>query len=222
MSREFVVAKVSDLKDGEMKEVEIEGLKILLTRLEGRFFAVGGECSHYGGPLAEGVLSGEEVTCPWHQARFQVKTGDLVNPPALDPLAPFETRVKGDQVIVVVPEQSVGTRTPPLAKHNSQADGRTFIILGAGAAGNAAAQKLRQEGYQGRLLLITKENRLPYDRTALSKGYLSGDLEAESLPLRTKKFYESADIEVDFGARSIPSGCLGQKTTIPEWLLSLL
>jgi NADPH-dependent 2,4-dienoyl-CoA reductase/sulfur reductase-like enzyme/nitrite reductase/ring-hydroxylating ferredoxin subunit len=199
MSREFMVAKVDDLKDGEMKEVEIAGLKILLTRLAGRFFAIGGECSHFGGPLAEGVLRGEEVTCPWHQARFLVKTGDLVNPPALDAMASFQTRVEGDQVIVEVPEPPIGTRTPVLAKHDAQADGRTFIIVGAGAAGNAAAQKLRQEGYQGRLLLITKELRRPYDRTALSKGYLSGDLGEDALPLRTKEFYESAGIELILG-----------------------
>ena len=78
MSREFVVARVGELQDGEMKGVELEGLKILLTRLAGKFYAIGGECSHYGGPLAEGVLQGEEVTCPWHQARFLVKTGDQV------------------------------------------------------------------------------------------------------------------------------------------------
>ena len=199
MSREIDIAGVDELKDGEMKGIEIEGLKILLTRLQGEFYAIGGECSHYGGPLAEGVLCGEEVTCPWHQARFLVKTGDLVNPPALDALARFEIRVEGDRVILMLPEEPSGTRRPNLAKRASQADQRTFIILGAGAAGNAAAQKLRQEGYQGRLVLISKENRLPYDRTTLSKGYLSGSLEAEALPLRSEEFYQEADIELILG-----------------------
>jgi nitrite reductase/ring-hydroxylating ferredoxin subunit len=86
MSKEITIAKVNDLQDGKMKEVEVEGLKILLTRLDGTFYAIGGECSHYGGPLAEGVLSGMHVTCPWHQARFDVKTGGVIIP-GLDSMA---------------------------------------------------------------------------------------------------------------------------------------
>src|SRR5512143_2897184 len=126
MSREIDIVKVDELQDGEMKEIEVAGLKILLTRLDGKFYAIGGECSHYGGPLAEGVLSGEEVTCPWHQARFLVKSGDLLNPPALDAMARFEIRVEGDKVILILPEEPAGTRRPSLAKFVAQADKRTF------------------------------------------------------------------------------------------------
>lgn len=201
--KEEIIAKVTDLQDGEMKEIDIAGIKILLTRLKGRFYAVGGECSHYGGPLAEGVLCGEHVTCPWHQARFNVKTGDLVDPPALNAMTRFDTRVEGDNVVAVLPDKPQGQRTPPMAKHNPQADGRTFVILGAGAAGNAAAQHLRQSGYEGRLVLISKELDLPYDRPPLSKGYLSGDQERESLYLRPEKFYHEAGIELLLGREVI-------------------
>ena len=201
MPKEVIIAKVTDLQDGEMKGVEVDGLKILLTRLDGTFFAIGGECSHYGGPLAEGVLSGVHVTCPWHQARFLVKTGEVVDPPALDSMARFETKVQGDRVILVLPEKAAGTVTPAMVKRNDQADSRLFVILGGGAAGNAAAQKLRQVAYQGRVVLISEESRLPYDRTSLSKGYLSGDMEAESLPLRSETFYQDADIELRLGQR---------------------
>jgi NADPH-dependent 2,4-dienoyl-CoA reductase/sulfur reductase-like enzyme/nitrite reductase/ring-hydroxylating ferredoxin subunit len=201
MSRKFVVAHINDLQDGDMKEVEVGGLKILLTRLDGTFFALGGECSHYGGPLAEGVLSGMHVTCPWHQARFHIKTGELTSPPALDSMARFETRVERDQVIVILPEKAAGTITPAMVKRNAQADSRVFVILGGGAAGNAAAQKLRQVAYQGRILLISQESRVPYDRTTLSKGYLSGDMEAASLPLRNEAFYQEADIELMLGKK---------------------
>ncbi len=199
MSREIDVAGVAELHDGEMKGVEIEGLKIVITRLEGKFYAIGGECSHYGGPLAEGVLCGEEVTCPWHQARYLVKTGELLNPPALDDMARFEVKVAGDRIVVILPEEPAGTRQADLAHQVLQADRRTFVILGGGAAGNAAAQKLRQEGFQGRLLLISKEKRLPYDRTILSKGYLNGSMQAETLPLRNEDFYREADIELMLG-----------------------
>ncbi|MFP3869066.1 MAG: FAD-dependent oxidoreductase [Desulfobacteraceae bacterium] len=199
MPKEAVIARVNDLPDGDMKEVEVDGLKILLTRLDGAFHAIGGECSHYGGPLAEGVRTGLHVTCPWHQARFQVKTGELVDPPALDSLCRFETRVEGDKVIVMLPENATGSCIPAMVKHNPQADSRLFVILGGGAAGNAAAQKLRQVGYQGRIVLISQESRLPYDRPNLSKGYLSGDLEADALPLRSENFYQEADIELLLG-----------------------
>jgi NADPH-dependent 2,4-dienoyl-CoA reductase/sulfur reductase-like enzyme/nitrite reductase/ring-hydroxylating ferredoxin subunit len=201
MSKKFVVAHIDDLQDGDMKEVEVEGLKILLTRLDGTFFAIGGECAHYGGPLAEGVLSGMHVTCPWHQARFHIKTGELASPPALDSMARFETRVEKDKVIVVLPDKPAGTVTPAMVKRDAQADPRLFVILGGGAAGNAAAQKLRQVAYRGRILLISQESRVPYDRTTLSKGYLSGDLEAAALPLRAEAFYQEADIELMLGKR---------------------
>lgn len=202
MSKEVVVAKVNDLQDGEMKEVEVDDLKILLTRLDGEFHAIGGECAHYGGPLAEGVLSGLHVTCPWHQARFHIKTGELADPPALDSMARFETKVQGDKVLVVMPEGASGTVPPALIKQDLKADSRLFVILGGGAAGNAAAQKLRQVGYQGRIMLISQENRLPYDRPNLSKGYLAGDAGADSLPLRPESFYQEADIELKLGERA--------------------
>jgi apoptosis-inducing factor 3 len=198
MPQEEIVAKVGDLQDGDMKEIEVGGIKILLTRLNGEFFAIGGECAHYGGPLAEGVLCGEHVTCPWHQARFNVKTGDLVDPPALDAMTRFDTRVDGDNVAVILPDQPTGQRPPPMARHNPQKDRRTFVILGAGAAGNAAAQQLRQAGYEGRLVLISKEMDLPYDRPPLSKGFLGGQQDKESLTLRPAAFYHDAGIELLF------------------------
>jgi NADPH-dependent 2,4-dienoyl-CoA reductase/sulfur reductase-like enzyme/nitrite reductase/ring-hydroxylating ferredoxin subunit len=220
MSKDIIVAKVDDWQDGDMREIEVGGLKILLTRLDGAFHAIGGECSHYGGPLAEGVLSGLHVTCPWHQARFHVKTGELTDPPALDSMARFETRVEGDKVIVVLPEKATGSIPPAMVKRNNLADSRLFVILGGGAAGNAAAQKLRQLAYQGRILLISEETRLPYDRPSLSKGYLSGGMEAESLPLRAETFYREADIELHLGKR-VPQVNPSNKTIIFKYGESL-
>uniref|UniRef100_A0A7C3V1Q2 NAD(FAD)-dependent dehydrogenase n=1 Tax=Desulfobacca acetoxidans TaxID=60893 RepID=A0A7C3V1Q2_9BACT len=199
MPKEIAVARVDDLSDGDMKEVEVEGLKILLTRLDGEFYAIGGECAHYGGPLAQGVLSGEHITCPWHQARYLVKTGELVDPPALNSLARFETKVERGKVFVILPDNPSGTIPPAMVRRDDRADSRVFVILGGGAAGNAAAQKLRQLAFQGRIVLISQESRLPYDRPPLSKGYLSGDLDAEGLPLRSEDFYREADIELLLG-----------------------
>jgi NADPH-dependent 2,4-dienoyl-CoA reductase/sulfur reductase-like enzyme/nitrite reductase/ring-hydroxylating ferredoxin subunit len=201
MKTEVAVAKVGDLKDGEMKEVLVGETRILLTRLKGKFYAIGNVCTHYGGYLHEGCRSGEGVYCPWHQSRFNVTTGDLEEPPALDAVPRFAVRVDGEDVLVTVPEGAGDRRLPDMVKYNPGEDRRTFIILGAGAAGNMAAQTLREDGFQGRVLMLTYENSLPYDRPNLSKGYLYGDAPLESLPWRPERFYRDHDIELRFGHR---------------------
>ncbi len=198
---EATVAKVSDLKDGDMKEVTVGETKILLTRLKGTFHAIGNVCTHYGGNLHEGCRSGTGVYCPWHQSRFNLATGDLEEPPALDAVPRFEVRVEGDKVIVRVPAGASDRRVPNMARHNPGADQRTFVILGAGAAGNIAAQTLREDGFQGKVIMLTFENSLPYDRPNVSKGYLYGDASLDSLPWRSEQFYRDQDIEIRFGHR---------------------
>jgi NADPH-dependent 2,4-dienoyl-CoA reductase/sulfur reductase-like enzyme/nitrite reductase/ring-hydroxylating ferredoxin subunit len=195
MNIEKIVAKTGDLKDGEMKEVEVGENSVLLVRVDGEFHAIGAKCTHYGGPLEEGALNGHRVRCPWHQACFDVVTGDLKEPPALDALPHFDVRVEGENVIVSVPEDAADRRVLPMVKRNASADSRTFAIIGGGAAGNAAAEALRQDGFQGRVVMITRETRLPYDRTGLSKGYLKSD-EAEPEILRSDEFYAKYDIEI--------------------------
>jgi NADPH-dependent 2,4-dienoyl-CoA reductase/sulfur reductase-like enzyme/nitrite reductase/ring-hydroxylating ferredoxin subunit len=195
---EAKVAQVQDLQDREMREVVVGETKILLVRLQGKFYAIGGECTHYGGPLAEGALSGHRVTCPWHQAVFDVMNGDLMEPPALDAEPCYAVRVEGDDVIVNVPEKAESRPTLAMVRRDPAND-RTLVILGAGAAGNAAAETLRQDGFTGRVVMITQELRLPYDRPNLSKGYLSGDAGPEALPWRTPEFYRNHDIEVMMG-----------------------
>lgn len=195
MNTEKVVAKVNDLKDGEMKEVKVGELWILLIQTDGKFYAIGSECTHFGGPLAEGTLHGHRVRCPWHQACFDIVTGDMKEPPALDSLSRFEVRVEGDDVILAIPEGAKGRRIPDMVKNNPDKDNRTFAIIGTGAAGNAAAEALRQDGFEGRVVMVTREKRLPYDRTGLSKGFLKNkDTEPEML--RTVDFYDDYDIEI--------------------------
>jgi len=203
MAKEAVVAKVSDLKDGDMKEVVVGETKVLLARINGVFYATAGECTHYGGPLAEGSLKGERVICPWHQANFNVTTGAILEPPALDTLPVFKVRVEGDEVIVGIPGTGAASQPPSMCRCNRQADGRTLVILGAGAAGNTAAQTLREDGYEGRLVMISREQRLPYDRPNLSKGYLAGLAGPDSLPLRGEDFYRSHDIELLLGRQVV-------------------
>jgi NADPH-dependent 2,4-dienoyl-CoA reductase/sulfur reductase-like enzyme/nitrite reductase/ring-hydroxylating ferredoxin subunit len=196
---EAKVAKVKDMQDGDMREVVVGETKVLLSRLQGKFYAIGGECTHYGGPLAEGALSGHRVVCPWHQAVFNAMNGGLEEPPALDAEPCYQVRVEGDDVIVTVPEKA--ERCIPEMARRDPANKSTLAILGAGAAGLAAAATLRQDGFTGRLVMITWESRLPYDRPNLSKGYLSGDAGPDDLPLRTEEFFRDHDIELQLGHR---------------------
>ncbi|MDT0633184.1 FAD-dependent oxidoreductase [Rubrivirga sp. S365] len=199
------VASVSDLADGEMRQVSADGTDVLLSRVDGRFHACTAFCTHYGAPLATGALSGTTVVCPWHHAAFDVASGALCEPPALDALRTFEVKIEGDDVLVRVPadadEHGKGVayresdgETPGMAARTE--DDRLFLVLGAGAAAGAAAEALRTEGYRGRLALVTMETRAPYDRTKLSKAYLAGDAPESALPLRDGAFYEKHGIEV--------------------------
>ena len=194
--KEITVAGAGELKDGEMKQVAAGGTNILLARVSGKYHAVGATCTHYGAPLAEGALSGERIICPWHHACFNVTTGDLEEPPALDALPRYEVRVENENVIVRLPEDAPDRRTPPMTKTDTAADARLFVILGGGAAGYAAAQTLREDGFKGRVVMVTRENRLPYDRPNLSKDYLSGHAEPEWMPLRPDEFFSANGIEV--------------------------
>jgi NADPH-dependent 2,4-dienoyl-CoA reductase/sulfur reductase-like enzyme/nitrite reductase/ring-hydroxylating ferredoxin subunit len=194
--KEVTVATAVELEDGEMKQVSVNETEILLARVGGKYHAVGAHCTHYGAPLVEGALCGERVVCPWHHACFNVTTGDLEEPPALDALPCYEVRVEGESVIVSLPDQATDRRTPAMTKRDSSSDGRSFVILGGGAAGYAAAQALREDGFQGRILMITREDRTPYDRPNLSKDYLQGHAEPEWMPLRADQFYAEHDIEV--------------------------
>ncbi|MDF5722784.1 MAG: FAD-dependent oxidoreductase [Rhizonema sp. PD37] len=193
---EAVVAKVNDFPDGEKRQVSVGETDVLLIHVNGRFHALAAYCTHYQAPLAEGVLSGDCIVCPWHNAYFQITTGDQKEPPGLDSLPCYQVRVEGEDVIVSVPEKASDSRTPAMAEYNSDTDGRTFVILGAGAAGAHAAEALRTVGYQGRIVMVTREDELPYDRTWLSKDYFNGEVPREKMPLRSPEFYKQNNIEV--------------------------
>ena len=195
-SKEVHVANTSDLREGEMKEVSIGDTRILLACVADKFHAVSATCPHYGGPLAEGVLCGTRIVCPWHHAAFNIVNGDLEEPPALDALVSYGLRVEGERILVTVPDDVEDRRTPAMVNHDPLADSRQFVIIGAGAAGYAAAQTLREEGFRGNLVMITREDRAPYDRPNLSKDYLHGHADPEWMPLRSEEFFREHDIRL--------------------------
>ena len=190
------LANISDLHDGEMKEFSAGETRILLARVGDRFHAVSATCPHYGAPLAEGALCGTRIVCPWHHAVFNVVNGDLEEPPALDALVSYSVRVEDERILVSVPDEPQDRRVPVMDKSDLDIDPRQFVIIGAGAAGYAAAQTLREEGFRGNVVMITREDRAPYDRPNLSKDYLQGHAEPEWMPLRGEEFFNAHDIQL--------------------------
>jgi apoptosis-inducing factor 3 len=192
------LANTSDLEPGEMKEFAAGDTRILLARAGGRFHAVSATCPHYGASLVEGALCGTRLICPLHHAVFNVVNGDLEEPPALDALVSYDVRVEGERVMVRVPGEKQDRRAVSMVQRDPVSDSRQFVILGAGAAGYTAAQTLREEGFRGNIVMITREDRAPYDRPNLSKDYLHGHAEAEWMPLRPEEFFKEHDIQLLF------------------------
>ena len=181
------VAHLDDVMPGGMRQADLEGTVILLLRDGDDVRAVAGTCPHAGAPLAEGVRHGDRIICPWHKAAFCAATGAVLDPPAVDALQRYDVRVEHGRVLVKAAD-AVPKPEPP-------ADPRCFVIAGAGAAGAVAAQTLRSEGFAGRIVMLDPANRIPYDRTVLSKYALSGKKGAEKSPLQTQAFYQEHGIE---------------------------
>jgi nitrite reductase/ring-hydroxylating ferredoxin subunit len=101
MNNDFVkVAATKDIQPSQMKDVEVAGEKVCVVNVEGKFYAIDNVCTHEGGPLAEGTLEGYEVECPWHGSRFDVRTGEVINPPAETPQPLYEVKVEDNNILV--------------------------------------------------------------------------------------------------------------------------
>lgn len=184
------------LADGDKLLGHASGEAVMLARVGGDFFAIGASCSHYGGPLAEGLLVGDTVRCPWHHACFSLRTGEALRAPALSPVASWRVERRGDAVVVTEKiERDPLAATYP-CKEQAAATPRSVLIIGAGAAGSAAAEMLRRCGFAGTVTLLDQEPDSPYDRPNLSKDYLAGNAPEEWIPLRPSGFYAEHDIQI--------------------------
>jgi apoptosis-inducing factor 3 len=191
---------VDDLSDGRMLAGHVGEEAALLVRRGDDFYAIGATCSHYGGPLAQGLLVGDTVRCPWHHACFSLKTGEALDAPAFHPVSCWKVERRGDSVFVqdkkelAEPARRAGVVTAGLPAR--------IVIVGGGAAGFAAAEKLRREGYQGHLVMVSGEEVPPVDRPNLSKDYLAGKAPDEWVPLRPDSFYSENGIELRLGTNA--------------------
>ncbi|XP_044139812.1 apoptosis-inducing factor 3-like isoform X2 [Bufo gargarizans] len=188
------LCKDFDMKDGEMREFEVQGQSVLLVRNNGVFSAVGNKCSHYGAPLSKGVLVGDRVRCPWHGACFNVRNGDIEEFPGLDSLPCFKITVENGSVYIVTSKKALeSTKRIKSMSSRCAGDRSTVVIIGTGPSALVCAETLRQEDYKGRIVLVTREKHVPYDRTKLSKAM---NAKAVEIYLRSTEFYKEHDLEV--------------------------
>ena len=165
---------------------------VLLVRNGSELFAIDAHCSHYHGPLAEGLVVGETVRCPWHHACFDLRTGEAIRVPALSALACWHVVERDGRIFVT------GRREQPKPRARtapSDAPGK-IVIVGGGAAGFAAAEMLRRHDYRGRIAMLSNDAAPPVDRPNLSKDYLAGSAPEDWLPLRPAEFYAENEIEL--------------------------
>jgi apoptosis-inducing factor 3 len=179
---------VNTVLDGGMLLGHAFGEAILVARKGSDMFAIGATCTHYGGPLAKGLMVDCTVRCPWHHARFDLRTGEAIAAPALSDVSRWKIDKRGNRFFVTGKIDKKSARKP-------KSSPASVVIVGAGAAGNAAAEMLRREGYEGPVTLIGVDEFLPYDRPNLSKDYLAGTAPEEWIPLRSADFYREQKIE---------------------------
>ena len=194
-----VVGKVDDLPDNSMKEVKLSdsGPNVLLVKCNGQVKALSPKCTHYGAPLSKGSLCPEKgiVRCPWHGACFNVETGDIEDFPGLDSLNSYEVQIEGDDIRVK------GTRKKIKSTLKSQSEERV-VIVGGGATAQVCAETLRnrsQNPWRGEIVIVSKENDLPYDRPKLSKVLTAS---GKDLQLRPREFYDEAGIRTLLGGKN--------------------
>lgn len=195
MSTTKITVDVGDLDDNRMKEVTVGETMILLARVGDSYHALSPHCPHYGAPLAKGSLHEGRIICPWHHACFDAATGDLIEPPSLDALACHPVTIEDGEVVVHLGDDAPDRRTPSMSGRDAAVT-RSVAIVGGGAAGYMAAQTLREDRFTGRIVMITREDRAPYDRPNLSKDYLHGHADPAWMPLRGDDFFEEHGMEL--------------------------
>jgi len=180
---------LASVPDGGVLLGHADGEAVILSRRADDVRAIGATCTHYGGPLAEGLVEGDTIVCPWHHACFSLKTGEAVGAPAIDSVSCWNVARKGD-LVVLTGKREVAPRPAPT---NAPA---SVVIVGAGAAGGMLAIELRKQGFAGAITLIGEEASGPVDRPNLSKDYLAGKAPEEWMPLRSNEYYAEKKIDL--------------------------
>jgi NADPH-dependent 2,4-dienoyl-CoA reductase/sulfur reductase-like enzyme/nitrite reductase/ring-hydroxylating ferredoxin subunit len=187
----------TELADGKTLVGHVGEENVLLARQGADIFAIGANCSHYNGPLGDGILTDHAVRCPWHHACFDIRTGEALHAPAISPVACWAVEQQGGKIFVREKKPEAAKKS--LGAAAAQAPGK-IVIIGGGAAGFAAAERLRREGYGNSIVMVSDDEAPPVDRPNLSKDYLAGSAPEEWIPLRGDDFY--ADNKIDLRLKS--------------------
>ncbi|KAG0656683.1 hypothetical protein C6P46_006985 [Rhodotorula mucilaginosa] len=210
MTTKVRVGSVDLLNDGQMqvppKEIpfpsEDSEAKILLSKVKGQYFATSSKCTHYGAPLAKGVLTAEgRLVCPWHGACFNVcSNGDIEDAPGIDSLQSFKVETDGSSVYVHADANTVTQTRQPAAPtveiSSDNASHADVLIVGGGPGAAFAIEALREEKFNGSIKVVTREPHLPIDRTKISKALIS---DPEKLALRKPDFYKKQKVDFVLG-----------------------
>jgi 3-phenylpropionate/trans-cinnamate dioxygenase ferredoxin reductase subunit len=181
---------LADVAEGGMIVGHVGKENILLARHNGKLFALNAKCTHYGGPLDKGLIVGTTVRCPWHHARFDLRNGAPIGAPALNPVSCWKVEIDNGRVYVRERAES------PAPRRRLAVSPSSIVIVGGGAAGEATAEMLRHEGYDGPVTILSDDTDPPCDRPNLSKDYLAGTAQADWIPLRSEKFYRDHEIQL--------------------------
>ena len=185
--------KLAEIAEGSTLAGRVGDEPVLLSRFDGELFAIGGTCTHYGGALGDGLISGGSVRCPLHHACFDLRTGEMLRAPALDPVDRWEVEVEGDRAFV---RKKI---TEPQKQERAATDAQKIVIVGGGAAGLACANELRKLAYEGAIIMLSADSDPPCDRPNLSKDYLAGTAPEEWIPLRPDDWYSDNRIDLRLG-----------------------
>jgi NADPH-dependent 2,4-dienoyl-CoA reductase/sulfur reductase-like enzyme/nitrite reductase/ring-hydroxylating ferredoxin subunit len=209
----------SDIPDGGMLLGHADGEAVLLARSGGELFAVGAKCTHYGGPLNEGLVVDGTVRCPWHHTAFSLRTGEVVRPPALGGLPCWRVTLRGETALVTGRRDAAdGVRSTAPARSRDGAP-RSVVIVGGGAAGTVAAMWLRRAGFDGPVTIVESGPDAPYDRPNLSKDYLAGTAPEDWIPLRPQSFYSENGIELMLGRRATAIDTTGRRLVLDDGMV---
>ncbi|HEY2463719.1 MAG TPA: FAD-dependent oxidoreductase [Steroidobacteraceae bacterium] len=187
---------IGDISDAAIVPCRVDTEEAILVRRGEEFFAVGAQCTHYHGALADGMAVGDTVRCPLHHACFSLRSGAALHAPAFDPVACWRVERTGSKVYARERKPEPKPSAPPTGNLPA-----SVTIIGGGAAGLAAADRLRREGYPGRITMISADTAAPYDRPNLSKDFLMGTAPAEWMPLRSADDYPARKIELLLDSR---------------------
>lgn len=191
------IGSTHDFLDGQLREIKVgetDEDTIIVVRLDGKLYACGSKCSHFGAPLSKGMLFEDRIYCPFHLASFSVITGYPDNGPMLDGIPTYKISEDGNGKITVEVPKKLSMKQPIKTVTRDPNNNQRYVIIGGGIAGSSAAETLRQSGFTGEIVILSKEEHLPYDRTILTKNI--AEVKVGNITFRDQAYWDRLGVEV--------------------------